>query len=358
MRERAPGVWQLRASAGFDANGDHRVITRTHRGTKTTAAKTLAELVATTHIPQSTGTVGELLDTWLQVAQISRTTRSVYEGALVHLPARWRQLRVDRVQSSDVARLYSALTTGGVGAQTVRKVHTVLSGAFSQAGRWGQIARNPCQGVKLPAVTSRSDAPTEEQITALLAAASLQERVWLTLAITSGVRRGEVVSLRWPAVDLDGARLTVATSTTVLGEVKSTKTARTDVIAIPDGLVVLLREWRRAQIERALACGVSYDTAGFVLSDDPTCSTGWLPNLATHRFIRLRKRAGVTGVRLHDLRHATATYLLAGGADIVAVSRHMRHSRTSTTLDVYSSLVQGRDRAAADMLGALIERTS
>ena len=76
MRERSPGVWQLRASVGFDANGDHRVITRTHRGTKTTAAKALAELVATTHIPQSTGTVGELLDTWLQVAQISRTTPS------------------------------------------------------------------------------------------------------------------------------------------------------------------------------------------------------------------------------------------------------------------------------------------
>lgn len=351
-------MWQLRVSAGFDANGAHRVISRTHHGTKTTAAKALAELIATAHIPQSTGTVGDLLDTWLQIAQISRTTRSVYIGALAHLPPRWRTLRVDRVQSSDVARLYSSLTAAGIGAQTVRKVHTVLSGAFSQAGRWGQIARNPCQGVKLPPVTSRSEAPTEEQIAALLAVASLQERVWLTLAITSGGRRGEVVSLRWPDVDLDGARVTLAASTTVLGEVKSTKTARTDVLAIPAGLVALLREWRRAQLERALACGVSFDPAGFVLSDDPTCSTGWSPNLATHRFIRLRTRAGVTGVRLHDLRHATATYLIAGGADIVAVSRHMRHSRTSTTLDVYSSLVQGRDRAAADMLGALIDRTS
>ena len=358
MRERKPGVWQLRSAAGVDPlTGAAVIITATHRGTKTSAQRALSELIANRR-PDVAGTVEDLLDRWMAIATIGNTTRQTYQHSLAHLPKPWRSRPADKISVSDVQRLYRLLSDAGIGAQTVRKLHTVLSGAFSQGMRDELLVRNPCRGASLPPIHRSTKAPTEQQMAALFAAADEQERVWLALAITVGGRRGELVALRWPKVNMESATVTISDSLTVLNETKATKTGRTDSIPLESGTLDALRSWRSAQELRADAAGVTHRSDGYVLSDAIDSASPWRPNLATQRFAALRRRAGVSGVRLQDLRHATASYLLDSGLDIATVSQHMRHSRTSTTHDVYAHVLQGRSRRASAVLASLVARVN
>lgn len=360
MRERRPGVWQLRVTVGADPlTGEQLRTAVTHHGSRTTARKAMADLIATQR-PRAAaaGTVSDLLERWMDIAPIGNTTRQTYLHALAHLPKPWMTTRADKVTVSDVQRLYRLLTQSGVGGQTVRKLHTVLSGAFTQGLRDESVMRNPCRGASLPPIRRSTMAPTEAQMGALFAVADEQERVWLELAIATGGRRGELVALRWPSIDLDSATIVIATSLTVLNEVKQTKTGRVDRIPLEIGTLEALKSWQQSQRIRADAAGVPYCVDGYVLSDALDSGTPWRPNLATQRFAALRRRAKVTGVRLQDLRHATASYLLASGVDIATVSQHMRHSRTSTTHDVYAHVLPGRARQASAVLASLVERVS
>lgn len=359
MREVRPGVWQLRVSAGTNpVTGKHRVVSAKFVGNKTAATKELGAMNAKEHPITPDLTVDELVEAWLEVARVGKTTVETYRYALKHLPAAWGARRADSIRTSDVGRLVRAVELAGVGADTVRKLHAVLSAAFTQAVKWDMLPRNPCRYVDLPSVNPNTRIPTEPELDRLFAAAAddLQETVFLTVAVVTGMRRGELCALRWAHVDFDNDRIQVVESMTVHGETKGTKTDDDDWLALDADTITLLRQWRIAQIERALAAGVPYSTDGYVLSDELDSSRGWLPNLCGTRFASIRSRAKVTGIRLHDLRHATASYLLGAGVDPKAVQVHMRHRRLSTTLNTYGKVLAGRDKTTANAIGQVVKR--
>lgn len=350
LRERRPGVWQLRYA------GHSKII----EGGRKDAERALAAMVTSApgRRPAAVGvTLGKLLEEWLAAARIEASTRATYETALAHLPVAHRRMKLDTLELRTFDRLYADLERAGVSAQQIRKMHTALSAALSEAVRWGYVGHHPARGARLPKVAKRQvSAPGDDVVVQLLAAvdSDLQAGVWLRLALATGARRGEVLALRWPAVDLERGTVKIAASMNEDRTVKSTKTDRERTITLDPGTVEALRSWRAAQVERALAVGVKAPRSCYVLSNALDGSIPWRPDGATQRFRRLRERAGVGAVRLHDLRHANATWMLRSGVDPMTAAYRLGHSRPTTTMNVYGHVIDGAERDAATTIGRML----
>ncbi len=347
-REVRPGVWQVRFAGR----------SKTVRGSAKEAERVLAQMVGAGRGSAGAGaTVAELITDWMAAARLERSTRATYLTALDHLPARFAGLRVARLGLADFDRLYADLERAEVSVHQIHKLHTALSAALSEAVRWGWVSTHPARGARLPRLPDRKvQAPSTDVVARILAVAAtdLQTMVWLRVAVTTGARRGEVLALRWADIDLRAATMTVRASLDEDRTMKTTKTGRVRVVQLDAYTVTLLRQWKAAQAERALACGLGLAARPWVLSNAPDSGEPWRPDGATQRFRRLCARAGVQGVRLHDLRHAMASQLLERGVSPVTVAGRLGHASTTTTLRVYSHVVAGADKAAAETIADVI----
>lgn len=191
--------------------------------------------------------------------------------------------------------------------------------------------------------------PTAAEVAALLAFVSQRDRafaLFLTLAATTGARRGELLALRWSDVDLAGGGIAFQCSL-VEGPagpvVVPTKTRRAHRVALDPSSDDALGAYRGS--------GPDDGNDGFVFaSDGPSGSQPRRPIFVTKRFIELRQAAGPRHSRLHDLRHFMATEMLGAGVPVPNVAARLAHQRASTTLNVYAPAVPGGDRTAANLL--------
>jgi len=353
LREVREGVFILRWRSGVDPfTGQPRQHQETFHGGRKAAQKRLADLVATSgRSSNTTATLGALLDAWLPVAKISPGTAEVYRYALAHLPEPMRSMPARSLTSPLVVGLHHRLIKQGVGVHTVRKLHTALSSACRTGLEWGWLDRNPCRGIRLPAVAQRTYIiPTPEHLRAMLADADSRPGAWgawLRLAIATGARRSEVLRTRWGDIDFDTGRMLV----------RGTKTASSwrTVVLDPDTLATL-RTWRTHAAERALALGVTLGPDAHVVSEEIDGAKPWRADLATKRLPRLAARAGCPGARLNDLRHAHATMLLEADVSLRTVADRLGHSKPTTTQNIYGHILAGADAAAAATFGDLLRR--
>lgn len=356
IRQRKPGVWQLRVSAGFDSAGRRRVITETFHGSEAAAGVRLALIVtnaARGSVPTSM-TLGAVLDDHLAHGGLARSTVDKFTYGLKHLPPAWRKKRLDRITARDVQTLYRTLAANGVTASSVRAIHEVCRASVNQIVRLGDLERNPWLHVTAPpAPPSRAAAPDVDAINKLREHAHRNQLhgVWFELALMTGARRSEVLALRWS--DLVGARLTINKAMESDGGLKSTKTNSTRIVSLPADTVATVKAWQFAQRHIAKQCKTKLVADPFIISSAPDGGESWRPSSATQLFDRLRKRAGLgSTVRLHDLRHAAASHLLANGVDAVAVAARLGHADPRTTLKIYGHVIEGRDAHSADVLSA------
>ena len=135
---------------------------------------------------------------------------------------------------------------------------------------------------------------------------------------------------------------------------KDTKTHASRRIALEQATLEALLGHRHAMDERAAACGVQLAGDAFVFSHVPDSSRPWRPENVSSTFTRVRARAGLDHVRLHDLRHMHATQLLAAGVPVRTVSGRLGHANAATTLNVYGHFLEASDRQAADVIGELL----
>jgi len=183
----------------------------------------------------------------------------------------------------------------------------------------------------------------------------------LILGALTGMRRGELCALRWSDIDLERGELEGSRSVIVvpggLSE-KSTKTDRSRPVALDEVGVALLVQYRARVDEWASESGAAIADDALVFSPHVDGAIPLRPDNVTGFFIRVRDGLGLEGVRLHDLRHFTATQLIGAGVDVRTVAGRLGHSDPSLTLRVYSHVIEERDRAAAAILGRVLGPTN
>ena len=181
---------------------------------------------------------------------------------------------------------------------------------------------------------------------------------FIMLAASSGARRGELIALRWNDIDLDRGRLVIERGIVLVdGDLieQGTKTHQSRRISLDAGTVTALKAHQALVTERARKAASAVTPESFVFSHAVDGSSPWHPDSTTRAFRKICQQAGITGVRLHDLRHYVAKRLLAVGVDVRTVARWLGHRNPSTTLNVYSHFVPESDQDAADALGRIFE---
>ena len=370
MRERRPGVWELVVQLPRDATTARaRQLSRTVHGTKREAQRALAALVTEVSagkITSSTTTLRELLTRWLDhvADQLSPTTVREYRRLVSKMiEPDLGKLTLRRVTTQRLDAYYATLSRErGLSAASVRHVHAVLRGSLGQAVRWGWIPTNPAASASPPKIRRREiNPPAIGDTRALLATADEQDPSFgalLRVLAATGARRGEVCGLRWSDIDRGSRTLAIQRSVaSVTGGtvVKDTKTHAARRIAIDPETLAVLDAQRVRMEELAAVCRLEFDPDGFVFTSEPDGSQPLHPDTVTGNFRRICDRVGLTGVRLHDLRHLHATQLLAAGVPVRTVSGRLGHANAATTLNVYAHFLEASDRDAADVIGGLLQ---
>lgn len=364
LEEIRPGTWYLRV---YDRIAD-RQVRRTVRGSRREAESALAALVAEVEAGTApmTGklTLGEYLDRWMEHVRPTRQPGTVrgYEARVRRIKASIGSIRLSRLTAQHVDRFYAELLAGGMSPATVRMHHVTLAAALHQAVKWEMVARAATDRSGPPRVERyRATPPLLPTVRELVARADETNPVLsaaILLAAVTGCRRGELCGLRWSDIDRDRSVLHVRRAVKVSATgydlvVGPTKTHQDRRVSL-DRVMLAILDTHRARAEQwAAEAGVEIDPDGYILTTDPTGRTPTNPNLITRSFCRLTDRLGVQ-CRFHDLRHFTATQLIGAGQDPAVVAGRLGHGDATTTLRIYSHALAERDRAAAEILGALM----
>jgi len=312
-----------------------------------------------------------LLEHWLPAIE-STVRPTTFDGYRRHvdlyLVPRLGAVQLQQLSGDQLSRFYRDLMKeGGTGGgelspSTVRRVHNTAHGALRDAVRWGHLRANPATAAvkpRQPTVGSRDIATwTAGELRSFLTHTS-DDRLYALwrLAATTGMRRGEVLGLRWLDVDVAARRLAVRQTATaissriVFGEPKTMRGKRN--VALDADTVVALESWKRLQEREQTAWGDTWTPTGLVFSRED--GTLIHPDLISKWFVRHVRESGVRPIRLHDLRHTHASLALQAGVSAKVVSERLGHATVAFTLDVYSHVIPGLQEDAADRIAALVK---
>lgn len=305
-------------------------------------------------------TLGGHLEHWLDVTEptIRYSTFKRYEEYVrLHVIPVLGKIRISRLTPQHIQELYALKLSEGLSPTTVNHLHAVLYRALGQALRWGLIARNVTDAVDPPR-KSHTEMQTlnPEQAKQLLDSARDDRLEALyVLALTTGMRQGEMLALHWRDVDLNELVLQVRWTlerNRVLGEPK-TKKARRQITLTPLAAEALRRHKVR-QYEERLAAGRDWIDLDLVFTNQVGSYVD-ADNLRHRSFPRLLEEAGLPAMRFHDLRHSAATLLLSLGTHPKIVQEILGHSQISVTMDTYSHILPGLQEEAAAKLNALLK---
>jgi integrase len=357
IRERQPGVWEVRAFTGRDERGRPTQVSRTVKGTKRAAQRVAATFDSRPTTRAAGRTVADVLNAWAEVSDATwapssrRDQRSRIRSVLADPIS---DMAVARLGVADVERWHARMRKSKVGETAIRSRHAVFRAALAQAVRWEWIPANPAAATRLgqPKQAPR-DAMTIEEVRAVIRVAREFDPaagLALRLAAAAGLRRAELAALRWD--DLDGDRLTID---------KSVEVVRTEQRGKPDVQVALTKTANRRHVRldaETLAEIAELRKIREVVSPYMFSLHEGAPNpdRIGWWWTRSRKAAGIDMQwRLHDLRHWTATAAISTGHDIRTVAGRLGHANPAMTMRVYAHVVEGSDQAVADSLGRALD---
>jgi integrase len=376
IRARGPGAWELKYDAGIDPVTGRRITKyKTVHGAKRDAQRELRAILTAidggTYADPSKLTVAEWLRQWLDEAQHSaarKTLERYREIVERHLVPALGAIALTKLQAILIQHYYvEALAsgrrdgTGGLSARTVNHHDRVLNVAMKRARALRLIPTNPVEDVSRPRVEQHEMQVLEPaECTALLAAAR-DSRIFpiIVLTLGTGLRRGEVLGLRWSDIDLARGILIVQQSLEQTRAGLAFKTPKTRksrrTIALSPTLVEVLQAHRAKQAAERLALGMSRAPDGLTftrLDGDPI----W-PDALTKEFGRIVRRANVRRITFHGLRHTHATDLLRAGVHPKIASERLGHSTVGITLDTYSHATPSLQEDAAMRIDAALRAT-
>ena len=317
--------------------------------------------------------VRDFVDTWLhaletqgrKVTTVAGYRQAMKNWVLPHLGTH----KLQELRATDLDKLYAELLrAGGVGGRplsmtTVHHVHTLLGKMLHDAERKGLVVRNVARLADAPSMVAARDRAPEMNVWSpdelsrfLRYVENYRAGALVHLAAMTGMRRGELVALRWDAVDPARSTVTVRVAASFLGglervEVPKTKRSRR-TIDLDQRTASILKRHRATQREELFELGMTAPTDDRVFTNevgDPI-----RPHSVGQAFNRLVESSGLPRIRLHDLRHTHASHLLAAGVNAKVVSERLGHSSVSFTLDTYGHVMPGQQSEAAEAAAALL----
>jgi integrase len=371
--KRADGRWCAVVDLGW-ADGKRKrkyLYGETRAEVAEQLTKTLRDKAQGLPVATERQTVGRFLERWLQdsvKANVRPRTFESYELTVrLHLTPTLGDIRLEKLSPQHVQTMLNRKLKDGLAPRTVAYLRVVLRRALNQALRWGLVARNAAALAEPPRVPRHEITPlTPEQARALLDVAKGERLEALyTVALALGMRRGEILGLRWQDVDFDARTLQVRQAIQrVAGKLTDSgagglrasepKTERSRrKIAMPETIARALRMHRVRQLEERLAAGAAWQDTGLIFVS--TLGTPLEPKALHRDFKRLLAKAELpSSIRLHDLRHSAASLLLAQGVPLRTIMELLGHSSITLTADTYSHLMAPTMREAADKMDALL----
>lgn len=267
-----------------------------------------------------------------------------------------RELRPEHIQ-----QMCNSMVAAGKGLRTVRLTHAVLRRTLVHATRLGLIARNPALGIVPPKyVRKEMETLDDKQAQQLLALAEVKKDRFCALyhlAISTGMRQGELLGLKWADVNLDQGylqvqRQLVRTQETGFGFSAPKTKSGIRRIDLGSNTVEVLKVHKKRQYEERLLAGSKWREYDLVFPS----SIGTLMNRDNlrSRFKRLLEAAGLPEIRFHDLRHTAASLMLNNGVPLIVVSKRLGHAQPSITLDVYGHQIPTGQQEAAKLMDRLL----
>ncbi len=368
IRERQPSVWELKYDIGTDPiTGKRRTRYKTFHGKRQAAQAELRRLINLVdegeHFDLTTLSVSAHLKTWSDhmVKHWSPKTaernlqiiRNNLKPALGHI--KLKTLSTHQIDHAWTELLENGRADGkgGLSAQTIKHCHRLLSQSLKQAVKWKFIRSNPAEDAKLPTIQKKeSKTLTPDQTIDLLEA--LKGHQYYTpvlVAVMTGLRRGEVLALRWKRIDLDTGAISVTESLeqTANGlRYKAPKNGKTRPVAISKLLAEELRAFKLKQAEALLKHGIRQSDEALLCAQANGKELN--PEDLSRRFPELLVRLGLPRITFHELRHTHATQLLKSGVHMKVMSERLGHSGIGITMNLYSHVLDGMQQDAVNLL--------
>lgn len=327
-------------------------------------------------------TIRAYLDQWLETRKPPRlrdATYRRYRQLLAHVSNAYGELRLTRLTAGQITLLYARLQQGhdadetaasanrgpARSATTVHHVHTVLRKALADAVRQGLLVANPTDRVDAPKLRRPPIEPftREETLRLLDAARGDRLEALYILAVSTGMRLGELLALTWRYVHLDTAKLQVVASlqrvsrngdvgnSWRVGEPKTSRSRRQ--ITLSQTAVDALRAHRLRQLNERLAAGPVWQEQDLVFCNEIGLHLSGM-SVTRYQYRRLLERARLPQRRFHDLRHTAATLMLLGNVPAKVVSETLGHSTIAITLDTYSHVLPDMQAQAATVMDTML----
>ncbi len=346
IRKRKDGRWEGRYVVGRDPDTGKmvtkNVLGKTQAEVKEKLRKAIDDSRQLDYTKEGKYTVGQWLDEWFDAyakVKVRASSHQTYKGYIEnHIKPNIGDIPIEKLTSLRLQKFYRKLLTEGrvpriesenqpkgLSAKTVRNIHQVISSAMSMAVKHKLILSNPAEGCELPKVEHREMRTIPaEQLGAFLREAKesgVYELYYLDLA--TGLRRGELLGLKWDDIDLDQGVIHV----------------RRQVYRI-DGEIREVPLKTKHSYRSKVSEYVFPSPTGGPIS----------PDSVLHMLHRVLKRAGLPSMRFHDLRHSFATLALQNGVDIKTVSGMLGHFSAGFTLDTYAHVTTAAQKEAANTM--------
>lgn len=351
------GAWELRISLRSDADGKRRQIKkRVHVANKTGAMLALERLREKYGVSRNGAskqpTLHVYMESWLRRKEESLSDKTImnYRGCTAHILPIIGHERIDLLEHVHVTMLLDRLRAAGCGKPTVQVCYDALRACLNFAVKTDRIlAASPMTAVPRPTHHYEIDYYSKEEALQFLAAvADDRLRALFHLVVSVGLRRGEVLGLKWQDVNFPEATLSVRRALAESGKMKSTKTKRSKrLIVLPKGIIEELHAHRERLANEGLGpCEIMFPSRFGTPMEPKT--------LYDQHFLPAMKRAGLRRIRFHDLRHTAATLRMAAGDHPNVVQEMLGHTKVETTLGVYGHVVPTMQRDSAALYDRLM----
>jgi integrase len=379
ITKRGKNSYSIAIRLGKDPNtGKYLQSWFTVKGTKKDAEKRLAELLhqidTGTFMKPGKTTLADFLERWLKdyaYANLAPRTAEGYETIIrQHLIPKLGNIPLMQLKPEHIQKYYAEMLSvgrsdgkGALNPLTVRHHHMTLHNALKYAVKWGLLVRNPADAIDAPHSThTEMNVMTEEDLNKFLEV--IRPTPYYALfytALFTGMRRSELLALRWSDIDLLLCQISVSRAmhrlkdgSIVFRPPKTAKGRRT--VSLSPSTALVLEEHRKSHEALRILQGTPFALTDLVFARED--GSPLRPNAVTSAWLRLAKRAGLHDIRLHDARHTHASLMLRQGIHPKIVQERLGHSSIAITLDTYSHVTPGLQEAAAKRFDEVIIRTS